>query len=138
MSDMMSKVYPSNPLNPHLRRWMIFVDGENVTLRGQEFAKKRGIDLVEGDHYHRDVFLWLRTEDWATVALHHPLRAIGLQGAATRAFYYTSVRGDADQVTKIHEQLWTLGFTAHVFKKAKQSGRTLAFCSGRCLRVRAL
>jgi hypothetical protein len=46
------------PSEPHLRRWMAFVDGENVTLRGQQVAKARGVSLIAGDHYLPDVFVW--------------------------------------------------------------------------------
>jgi hypothetical protein len=28
-----------------LRRWMLFVDGENLTLRGQKFATKNNLTL---------------------------------------------------------------------------------------------
>ena len=42
------------------QRWMMFVDGENLTIRTQEFAKKAGLDLVEGPWYRKDTFLWLK------------------------------------------------------------------------------
>jgi hypothetical protein len=29
-------------------RWMLFVDGENFTIRAQKFAQENGITLVEG------------------------------------------------------------------------------------------
>jgi hypothetical protein len=49
---------PSAP-DPHWRRWMMFVDGENLTIRGQEFAKKNHIALSEGKFFTRDGFVWL-------------------------------------------------------------------------------
>jgi hypothetical protein len=34
---------------------MVFVDGENFTIRGQEFAKKKGIQLESGEYWSEDV-----------------------------------------------------------------------------------
>ena len=50
-------LYP--PPDPHLRRWMSFVDGENFTIRAQKLAESRAIPLVEGEFYQRDVFVWI-------------------------------------------------------------------------------
>jgi hypothetical protein len=36
------------PSDPHLRRWMMFVDGENLTIRAQRLAQHKGIQLREG------------------------------------------------------------------------------------------
>jgi hypothetical protein len=44
---------------PHDRRWMMFVDGENFTIRSQIFAKTRGITMEPGSYYRKDVFVWL-------------------------------------------------------------------------------
>src|SRR5579859_2651764 len=40
-----SAIYLHPPPNPHLLKWMLFVDGENFTLRAQEFAKQDGFTL---------------------------------------------------------------------------------------------
>lgn len=45
------------------RPWMLFVDGENLTKRGQEALKAEGIALRVGDAWRRDVFLWLPDQD---------------------------------------------------------------------------
>ena len=37
---------------------MIFVDGENFTIRGQQVAKAKKIDLVRGPNWEPDTFLW--------------------------------------------------------------------------------
>jgi len=42
------------------RRWMVFVDGENLTIRAQRIAEKEGITLGEGPAYKQDVFIWKR------------------------------------------------------------------------------
>ena len=34
---------------------MMFVDGENFTIRGQEFATKNSLDLKEGPAFMRDI-----------------------------------------------------------------------------------
>ena len=46
------------PVDPHLRRWMMFVDGENFTIRGQHLAGSNSLTLAAGSHYEKDVFLW--------------------------------------------------------------------------------
>jgi integrase len=42
-----------------LRRWMLFIDGENFTIRGQEFASKNNLTLKAGDYRKKDCFLWM-------------------------------------------------------------------------------
>jgi len=39
------------PSDPHLRRWMLFVDGENFVIQAQNYAKEFGFTLTEGDFY---------------------------------------------------------------------------------------
>ena len=79
------------PSDPHLRRWMLFVDGENFTIRAQKVAEANGIKLLEGEHHLRDVFVWLpglaATQDTKQGYLR-------LQPHATRSHYYSSVTGD--------------------------------------------
>ncbi len=47
------------PSDPRLRRWVLFVDGENFTIRAKKVAEANDIKLVEGSHHMRDVFVWL-------------------------------------------------------------------------------
>jgi hypothetical protein len=93
---------------------MLFVDGENLAIRGRKVADKKGILLQEGDHYLQDVFLWFpgTTATQQTVEGHLPL-----QPHAIRAFYYTSVRGDAERCENVRERLWRLGFAPVVAKR---------------------
>jgi hypothetical protein len=39
-------------------QWMVFVDGENFTIRGQKLAKDNSIELKEGKYFCKDTFLW--------------------------------------------------------------------------------
>jgi uncharacterized LabA/DUF88 family protein len=107
------------PSDPHLLRWMLFVDGENFAIRAKAFAAARSIDLVEGENYQRDVFVWL-----PGVACNRPLTNNNPQAAvpevrktAVRAYYYTSCAGDHDKLRNVEQSLWNLGFTPRVFKK---------------------
>jgi uncharacterized LabA/DUF88 family protein len=99
---------------------MVFVDGENFTIRGQEVARKRGVTLIEGKFYRPDTYLWPSHSTHATrdlaVYIEHWLN---LQPRAARAFYYTSVAGDNDRLAQVRMSLWELGFDPSVFRKAK-------------------
>jgi hypothetical protein len=77
--------------DPHARRWMLFVDGENLTIRAQELAKNVHLGLTEGASYLRDVFVWIPGL-LATQALIRGSTPV--QRLALRAYYYTSVAGD--------------------------------------------
>jgi hypothetical protein len=46
------------PIDPHLRRWMLFVDGENLTIRAQKLASDNAVNLQEGAEYRKNVFVW--------------------------------------------------------------------------------
>lgn len=95
---------------------MQFVDGENLTIRGQSLLDSGKVDrLPQSARYYKDVFLWPGSDP----------RALGSprfsELAPVRSFYYTSLAGDDDLRNQVRGQLWTLGFEPHVFKKAKQS-----------------
>jgi len=102
---------------------MLFVDGENMTIRGQEFAKMCGVDLPSGDWYQPDRFLWLPVGRMRATSILTPhLREHGLllQEQAIRAFFYTSVYGDDNTLLDTREALWRLGFNVEVFKKGRK------------------
>ena len=93
-------------------RWMLFVDGENLTIRAQEFAKARDCNLADlGDRYLKDVFVWLPHCGWLTPFI-FPVHV-----NAIRAYYYTSVGGDDDKIVQVRQALRYLGFDPQVFKK---------------------
>ncbi len=50
-------VFPGPYVEKH--RWMLFVDGENFTIRAQELAERQKITLVEGPYFKRDMFAWV-------------------------------------------------------------------------------
>jgi hypothetical protein len=109
------------PSDPHLWRWMAFVDGENFTIRAQEIASQKGLQLTEGPHYRRDVFVWMPEVS--------PTAFIGGRGSnlrhrAVRSYYYTSTTGAEDEQKRVRQALWELGFDPTVFKKNKQTSKT--------------
>ena len=110
------------PSDPHLRRWMMFVDGENFTMRGQEIAQINGLTLTAGTFYQRDVFLWLPQYPHAC-----QFRAGDTyQHRGIRAYYYTSLVGGDDRIGSVKTALWELGFEPKVFKRPRGQERSKA------------
>jgi NYN domain len=100
------------------RRWMLFVDGENLTARAQQVARSASVGLSEGPYYSRDVCVWF--PDWpATRGMEVDRESIPLQPNSVRAYYYTSVVGDEKQIKSVKEALFELRFTPKVFKRTK-------------------
>lgn len=98
---------------------MLFVDGENFTLRGQEFARRENLALKCGRHYFPDTFLWL--PNWSgRQSMIPPMVPISIEPTAIRAYYYTSVVGDEQRIKSVEQSLWENGFLAKVFKKHKK------------------
>ncbi len=94
---------------------MLFVDGENFTIRGQEFAASQGKGFDRGTHYEPHVFLWI--PNIAAQQLIYFGGHIPMEGSALRAHYYTSTTGNDEKRRKVHRALWNLGFTPNVFTK---------------------
>lgn len=107
-------------IDPHMRRWMQFVDGENFTIRAENLAKKKNIRLEEGNFYLRDVFVWI--PKWKATQAPIADIPVPLQPHAIRSYYYTSVVGDTDKLLEVRQYLWNLGFHPEVFKK--EGGRS--------------
>ncbi|MFQ6674484.1 MAG: NYN domain-containing protein [Fidelibacterota bacterium] len=97
---------------------MLFVDGENFTIRAEKVAQAKGLDLKEGSFYMRDTFIWLPgiTGTEARTPGH-----LALQKNATRSFYYTSLAGDDTAINEVKRKLWDLRFNPQVFKKKKKN-----------------
>jgi uncharacterized LabA/DUF88 family protein len=101
---------------------MIFVDGENLTIRGQDLAKARGINLIHGKYWEPETFLWFphmhgeypEFSSTAWMAQHQ-----GADIRAQRAYYYTAIVGDERKLRKTRLAIRDLGFDPNVFKKAK-------------------
>ncbi len=106
--------HPGAPIDPHLRRWMLFVDGENFTLQAQKLAEREACKLEEGRFFLRNVFVWLPDTHARRLPeiLHEPLQETGV-----RAYYYTSLQGDDQRIGTAREALWRLGFDPKVFRK---------------------
>jgi uncharacterized LabA/DUF88 family protein len=117
---------------------MIFVDGENFTLRGQEFAKATGLKLERGPYWQRDIFLWMPGVDAelplytdTEERMHNPPWFPGLAGdvpqptakdiRSERAHYFTAVTGDDALLMETRLALHQLNFQPEVFKKVKGS-----------------
>jgi uncharacterized LabA/DUF88 family protein len=117
---------------------MIFVDGENFTIRGQEFAKANGVKLEAGSHWQKDVFLWMPGVDGdlplytdTEVRFHNPpmtFTATSHGGIyqeerrdirSIRAHYFTAVTGDDEALVTTKLSLRDIGFQPEVFKKTK-------------------
>src|SRR6266511_905680 len=108
-------------MRSYRRRWMLFVDGENLAIRAQQFAAMNKAKLREGAHYCPSVFIW--PPDHASRQVFPPLEEF-LQPYAIRAYYFTSAAGDEPALLKIRERLWTMGFQPEVFKKDAKSGKS--------------
>jgi uncharacterized LabA/DUF88 family protein len=108
---------------------MLFVDGENLVMRAQEFAEGHGLGLEEGKYYNRDVFVWF-PDNPATHYWPYSSNKLPLELSAVRSYYYTSVTGDDKRVDLVREQLWSLDFQPEVFKRtikgAKAKGVDIA------------
>ena len=105
-----------------LSRWMLFVDGENLTFRAQKLADREGVALVPGRYFLKDTFVWLPSSI-ATLALPGAAEHY-LQPNAIRAHYYTSVVGDEEKIRSVKNHLWEMNFQPTVFKKRKQTDRS--------------
>lgn len=114
----------SGGVYPRVRRWMLCVDGENLTIRAQQFSETRSkdIELKEGRYVMRDVFLWF--EPLRPRSAWTPSDWWGLDPLGIRAYYYTSVVGDSDKIKAVRQALRELDFHPEVFKK--ESGKEKA------------
>jgi len=103
----MPKVFPAS--YPDNARVMIFVDGENLSIRLRSFieSEKPG-KLEEHTGYEKDVYVWssfLNLQNQGACAI-------------VRIFYYTSLRGDDNKLASVFDAIKALGVTdPKVFKK---------------------
>ena len=108
------------PSDPHLARWMLFIDGENLTLRTQQLAKDNSIDLKEGPYFSRNVFIWMPNVTANQALTNIEKVPMQLRPNSIRSYYYTSLEGDDGKISSVRRALWELGFQPEVFKKSKQ------------------
>jgi hypothetical protein len=107
------------------RSWMIFVDGENFTIRGQAVAEATGINLSPGASWRKDEFLWLPGRD-PKAEIYDTAGSAGmvpLEARALRAYYYASVAGDDARLDELRELIWGRGFHPAVFKRRKDQSK---------------
>lgn len=104
-----------------MSRWMLFVDGENFTIRGQDFARKTGLELVAGTYWQADVYLWFPECGAGPFYGLHPERPMV---EPLRAHYYTTAVGDQNALDLVREKVWSLRFSPSVFKKDSRTKRT--------------
>ena len=114
-------------------RWMLFVDGENFTFRGQNRLDSKGIVIPPNYPFGvRDAFLWMPNTPVAQFIWAHQLTPSGgylplnSQPRSIRSYYYTSVVGDENRLKDVREALRSIGFDPQVFKKVKQGRSTKA------------
>jgi hypothetical protein len=99
--------------------WMMFVDGENLTIRAQELAYQEGVDLANNNLfplYLKDVYFWPAgcqpyNYNWCKRA-HAPQQA-------ERCYYYTCITGSMQNIDTVRDSLFKFGFTPTVVKKEK-------------------
>jgi uncharacterized LabA/DUF88 family protein len=108
-------------------RSMLFVDGENLTIRFQEMEKAGRTRKTSVSH-QQDAYVW---SPQVTKSLYDGLDNV------VRVHYYTSATGDEVAITNLHDDISKLGYTspsAHghnfgqlvplVFKKLNRSKKT--------------
>lgn len=104
-----------------LLRWMMFVDGENLAIRGREFLRSLRMEPHAGIGFWPDAFLW-----WPQAGHEYPRRptqvfspidAAPLEADASRWHYYSALKADDTKLTELKELIHSRGFTPNVFKK---------------------
>lgn len=107
---------------------MLFVDGENWTIRGQEVAASAGVTLTEGRFFIPNVFLWPPGSGARNVP--EPFRGWANRGdmdeLAVRSYYYGTVVGDTSLVDRNRATVHRAGFDPRIFKKEKRTRPTKA------------
>jgi hypothetical protein len=110
-----SPLYSSPAYVP--RPWMLFVDGENLTIRAEKYAEKnRRVIPAAPPGYLTGVYFW------PPGMFGDPLSAEffpNLQLMGRRSYYYTSAKGDDNKLDSIRHALRELGFKPTVFKRTE-------------------
>ena len=102
-----------------LKRWMLFVDGENFTLRSQQFAADAGLsieDLAWENLYSHDSYFWPKI---ALPLLHPWVHPWNVSMPGERAYYYTVLQGDEPKFECVRDALKACGFESFLAKKSK-------------------
>jgi len=92
------------------KRCMMFIDGENLTIRAQKIAEAGNI------HHRQDVYLWFHFHPAEIFAGERCMRS---PSQMVRSYYYTAICGGTEALPEVKKHLWDIGFTPVVFTKAK-------------------
>lgn len=102
------------------RRWMLFVDGENLTARASDIFEAEGVRelLKPGRYYKPGGFIWIPRvaprRSFLDIEGGYPLMAHG-----HRAHYFAMTQGNGVDVDQLRKTIRTCGFEPHVFHKPK-------------------
>jgi uncharacterized LabA/DUF88 family protein len=97
---------------------MLFVDGENITIRAQEHAEENNRVIPStAPVYLKDVYFWPADifGDPSRVGQFYP----NLQDFGRRSCYYTSARGSDEKLDEIRHALRDVGFRPTIFKRTR-------------------
>lgn len=100
---------------------MVFVDGENFTLRAQDVMKNNDLEFTKPEFYEKDTFCWFpKSYSGKVNKVILPIQHTKwLASEPIRAYYYTTCSGELDKVDSVRHRLYDIGFHANVFQKKK-------------------
>jgi uncharacterized LabA/DUF88 family protein len=116
------------------KHWMLFVDGENFTKRGQAVLEEAKVMPVGATHWRKDVFLWLprhsgtapfiAPSSWPFMASSPPSVPQPQAHFADRAYYYTSMPYENQTlVTATKLALREIGFEPRMFQRRREKAK---------------
>ena len=116
------------------KHWMLFVDGENFTKRGQAVLEEANLKPVGPTHWREDVLLWLPTHkgtepfiapsSWPFMRTSSPSVPQPQAHLADRAYYYTSMPYEnAAVVTATRLALREIGFEPKMFPRRREKSK---------------
>lgn len=109
-------------LSAAARRWMAFIDGENLAIQGRKVLESSGIELPEEKtelNWPGQELMWLPGLDPRRFLTELPFR-FAVQPAAIRAHYYSCASGSSVDVEEAIGWLGGLGFHPNVFHKKRR------------------
>jgi hypothetical protein len=100
------------------KRWMLFVDGENLAARARDVMDAEGFGacLKQGPYFEPGVFLWVPKVppkvSFIDIRGAYPLTIHG-----HRAYYFTCAQGSDERISYIRNLARNCGFEPEVFRK---------------------
>jgi hypothetical protein len=80
--------------------WYLFVDGENLTARGENLFHDREAKLVDGRYWQPGTYLWLPQVLTGGVE-RFDIGFRGMRALPRSAFYYTTAGGDQEPAMQL-------------------------------------